>query len=130
MKRCVVCDKKLTGKQRRFCSNNCKQKHWQHPERYPEPEPVVIVPESEWRPAEKVLAAATTGEAVKIYEALRDRLAREVDAATEPRDVSVLSSRLMEVVEKISLLTTVEEKGSALDELRQRRGRRAERPAG
>ena len=30
MKKCVSCDEKLTGIQRKYCSNKCKQKHHWH----------------------------------------------------------------------------------------------------
>lgn len=51
-----------------------------------------------------IAAAATTGERVKALQALRDRLAADLDECGSARDVAALSQRLMDVLEQIDQL--------------------------
>ena len=71
--------------------------------------------------------AAATGERLKVLEALRDRLAREVDECASARDVSSLQKGLRETLLEIEDLrgASAEKPKTALDELMARReGRR------
>lgn len=122
---CVACRAPLRGRQMKWCSDKCKKRVQRHPERYPELQPGTNGVEVSPRGLASVFEAASTNEALATYQALRDRLALEIDESDQPRDVAVLSARLADVVEKIQLLTHVEKEGSALDELRQRREQRA-----
>lgn len=58
-----------------------------------------------------------------LLEALRDRLAREIDGCESARDISSLSKQLLDVVTKLGGLEPVEkqDRGTVLDELRARR---------
>lgn len=69
---------------------------------------------------------AASGDRLATLEALRDRLAREIDAGPEPRDLASLSRRLEAVLEQIDGLKDGSE-DDAVDELRRKR---AERMAG
>ena len=122
--RCDACGERLTGRQKRWCSDRCKKRVQRHPERYPELVAGTGQGLSREQRVSTVFAAANTGQAAAVYVALRDRLAIEIDEADSPRDVAVLAARLAEIVEKIDLLTQVKKKGSALDELKQRRDKR------
>lgn len=66
--------------------------------------------------------AAGTGDRLKALEALRDRLAREIDESGSARDVAALSQRLMDVLAQVEGLREPAEKGlTPLDELERRR---------
>lgn len=52
---------------------------------------------------------ASTGDRLKTLQALRDRLATDLDLTTSARDVASLTSRLVEVLEQIADLTTEED---------------------
>ena len=57
-----------------------------------------------------------------LLERLRDRLASDLDVASEPADVARLSARLVDVVDKLGVEpAVVEKKGTPLDELKARR---------
>lgn len=125
MRFCIACRTPLRGRQTKWCSDRCKKRVQRHPERYPELQPGTGGVQVRKRGLASVFEAASTNEALATYQALRDRLALEIDESDQPRDVAILSARLADVVEKIDLLTDVEKEGSALDELRQRRRERA-----
>jgi len=75
-------------------------------------------------------SVAAAGVRVATLEALRDRLALEIDAGESARDVSSLSQRLMDVLTEIAdLAPPVKAKGSPLDELAKRRSARVATPA-
>jgi hypothetical protein len=62
-------------------------------------------------------------------QALRDRLAAEIDAGPAPRDLAALSRQFAEVLAQIEKLAPPEQKGTPLDELAKRRaGRGAAAP--
>jgi hypothetical protein len=62
---------------------------------------------------------AATGDRAAILLALRNRLAAEIDAVTEPRDLPPLALRLQSVLNELAELTT--EGDSRVDDLRKRR---------
>ncbi|MCZ1070810.1 hypothetical protein [Rhodococcus sp. A5(2022)] len=73
--------------------------------------------------------AAASGDRLKALEALRDRLAREIEACESSRDVAALSRQLTDVLKQIEdLAPPAEEERSPLDELAQRRTRVTEPP--
>lgn len=57
-----------------------------------------------------------TGDRVKALEALRDRLAADLDLTTSARDVAALAQRLLDVEKRLSDLTAPTE-GDDLDDL-------------
>jgi hypothetical protein len=72
---------------------------------------------------EGLVEAAGSGSRLEALCVLRDRLARDLDAAVLPRDVAVLALRLTDVLEQIDSLPA--SRGvSAADEIAQRRERR------
>lgn len=70
---------------------------------------------------EPLSGVVVDGDRVKSLEALRDRLATEIDKTGSARDVAALSQRLMDVLEQIDKLTPGESGGTVLDELAKRR---------
>lgn len=74
--------------------------------------------------ARTVAGAAKTGDRLAALSVLRDRLAREIDQCDSARDIAALSRQLTDVLVQIEGLAPVEQKGSPLDELAKRRGRR------
>ena len=65
---------------------------------------------------------ARAGDNRVLLEALRDRLALELDSTDSANDVARLSQRLVEVVDKLGVEPAqVEKKGTPLDELKARR---------
>lgn len=127
MRFCVACRTPLRGRQTKWCSDKCKKRVQRHPERYPELQTGTGGVHAKPQGLAGVFAAASTNKALETYQALRDRLALEIDECDQPRDVAVLAARLADIVEKIELLTDVEKEGSALDDLRQRRQARQDR---
>lgn len=74
----------------------------------------------------KSLAAVTAmGDREDSLKALRDRLAREIDAADHPRDVAALSSRLTDVLSQLAAIENP--KASKRDELAKKRTERQRR---
>jgi hypothetical protein len=65
-------------------------------------------------------AVAATGDTGATLRALRDVLARQIDACESGRDLAALSARMTDVLERIAALPA-EKKGTALDELARRR---------
>jgi len=51
---------------------------------------------------------ASSGDRLKTLQALRDRLAEEIDRTASARDVAALSARLTDVLEQIAELDTDE----------------------
>ena len=75
-----------------------------------------------------IAAAAASGNHLAALQALRDRLAGDLDDCNSARDVAALSQRLMDVLGQIDVITRADvkdEKGTPLDELRKRRAARA-----
>jgi len=74
-----------------------------------------------------VAAAASSGDQLRTLEALRDRLAGEIDVCESPRDLASLSARMVDVLAQIKLAVAAqpEQKGTALDELQRRRAARS-----
>ncbi len=66
---------------------------------------------------------ARTGDRLETLRALRDRLADEIDAGPEPRDLAALSTRLERVLEQIGELGD-DDNGDIVDELRSKRAER------
>ena len=65
---------------------------------------------------------AKAGDNRVLLEALRDRLALELDSTDSANEVARLSQRLVEVVDKLGVEpAVVEKKGTPLDELKARR---------
>lgn len=65
---------------------------------------------------------ARAGDNRVLLEALRDRLALELDSTDSANEVARLSQRLVEVVDKLGVEpAVVEKKGTPLDELKARR---------
>lgn len=71
-------------------------------------------------PPDGLAATAATGDHAATLRALRDRLARQIDESDSGRDVAALAARLADVLDKLAALPA-ERKGTALDELSQRR---------
>jgi len=61
--------------------------------------------------------AASTGDRLRALEALRDRLATDLDQTVSGRDVAALSQRLMDVLAQIDDLADPEEEKDALADL-------------
>jgi hypothetical protein len=66
---------------------------------------------------------AASGDYLAVLEALRDRLATEIDVCESARDVAALSQRLLDVTAAIEAAKRArpKEKGTPLDELAKRR---------
>lgn len=71
-------------------------------------------------PADGLAAVAATGDTGATLRALRDRLARQIDATDSARDVAQLGALLDKVLERLAALPA-ERKGTPLDELSARR---------
>lgn len=78
--------------------------------------------------ATKVHPAASSGDVRATLEALRDRLAEEIDETVSARDVATLSRQLAEVIKQLADLP-VPEKRSVRDDIAARRSRRLAAPA-
>ena len=73
--------------------------------------------------------AAATGSRLTALQALRDRLAVEIDTCSSARDIAALSRQFADVLAQIEKLAPPEQKGTPLDELAKRRaGRGAAAP--
>ena len=74
-------------------------------------------------PPEPLLPVAAGGDYLATLEALRDRVAAQIDATDSARDVAALSQRLLDVPAAIEDATRrqPQQKGTALDEFTQRR---------
>lgn len=55
-------------------------------------------------PTDGLAATAANGDRLATLEALRDRLATEIDTCDSKRDVAALSQRLMDVLAQIEML--------------------------
>jgi hypothetical protein len=75
-----------------------------------------------------VSAAASGGDLRAALEALRDRLAAEIDCA-DGRTLAPLAKQFADVVQRISQLPA-EEKGSTVDDIAARRAARIRKAAG
>ena len=70
---------------------------------------------------------AKTGDRIRTLEALRDRLADELDGCNSSRDVAALASRLQSVMAELDTIAPVLATETPLDILRARReARRAD----
>jgi hypothetical protein len=69
-----------------------------------------------------VATPAASGDYPATLAALRDRLAREIDRADQPRDVAVLSARLADVLAQLQAVKPAEK--SVKDELAKKRTQR------
>jgi len=65
--------------------------------------------------------SAKSGDRVRALEALRDRLADEIDGCQSSRDVAALASRLQSVLAELDTIGPVIAGTTPLDELRMRR---------
>jgi hypothetical protein len=75
-------------------------------------------------------SVAEKGDRAATLTALRDRLAREIDQAEEPKDISALSARLTDVLAQLAAISPTK-KVSTVDQLaRKRRERRDGTTAG
>jgi hypothetical protein len=72
--------------------------------------------------ADSLATVTATGDYAATLSALRDRLAREIDEADQPRDVAVLSARLTDVLAQLASVKPPET--SVRDELAKKRQRR------
>lgn len=77
---------------------------------------------------EPVTVAAESGEQLRTLIALRDTLARSIDACDSSRDLPALVSRMTDVVGRIADLAPASEV-DAVDEIAARRNRRRSSPA-
>ena len=78
-----------------------------------------------------VAEAASTDDRLKALVALRDTLARSIDACDSMRDLAALSRQMTDVLEQIEKLAPQVEEGDAVDEIARRRAaRRAGAPKG
>jgi hypothetical protein len=68
-----------------------------------------------------VFEAASSGDRIATLVALRDHLALQIDEAKYAKDASPLADRLMKVLAEIAELAPPEKKGTALDQLAERR---------
>ncbi len=75
-----------------------------------------------------VTSSITEGNQLKTLTAIRDRLAAEIDLATTPRDVAILSKQLVEVLAAIAAIKPSEK--SKVDELAEKRAQRRENAKG
>ena len=71
-----------------------------------------------------VLAAAQSDDRLKALVALRNTLARSIDACDSLRDLAALSGRLQSVLGEIDELSPKEATGDSVDEIAQRRAAR------
>lgn len=71
-----------------------------------------------------VLAAAQSDDRLKALVALRNTLARSIDACDSLRDLAALSGRLQSVLGEIDELTPKEATGDSVDEIAARRAAR------
>lgn len=69
----------------------------------------------------KVAPVASLGDHLNTLEVLRDRLAGAIDATISARDVAMLSSRLVAVMQLIAEQDPVPKSRTPLDELHERR---------
>lgn len=69
----------------------------------------------------KIAPVARGGEVLATLQALRDRLAGAIDATISARDVAMLSSRLVAVMQLIAEQDPVPKSRTPLDELHERR---------
>lgn len=122
MRNCVVCGDHLTGRQQKYCGPTCKKRMQRHPERYARNEPGTNQKNDKYQV--KLAPEAKTGDTKRAYEALRDRLALEIDNLTDTKLLPGLAARLLDTLDKLSTLSTVEKKGSVIDDLKDRRARR------
>lgn len=125
LKTCVVCGQGLTGRQQKYCGATCKKRMQRHPERYTKNKRGTTQKSEKYQV--KLSIGAKTGDAKKAYEALRDRLAAEIDDLTDPKLLPVLADRFLETVDRLATINQVQKKGSALDDLKERRNRRTKR---
>ncbi|ERH33765.1 hypothetical protein HMPREF1550_00208 [Actinomyces sp. oral taxon 877 str. F0543] len=66
-------------------------------------------------PEGRILAAAVRGDERELLEAMRDRVARELDSdALAARDLAALTKRLREIVAEIKALTPGEEESTVV----------------
>jgi hypothetical protein len=72
-----------------------------------------------------IAAAAEKGDRAATLEALRDRLAREIDQADSPEDVAVLSARLTDVLAQLAAISPTTKVSTVGQLARKRRERRA-----
>lgn len=74
-------------------------------------------------PSDGLAEIAGTGDYLRTLEALRDRVAAQIDATDSARDVAALSQRLLDVTAAIEAekRRKPEQKGTALDEFTKRR---------
>lgn len=79
----------------------------------------------------KVSTAARDGTRRDTLIALRNRLAKQIDACDSGRDLAALSKRLMDVMAEIDSMPDPDEKGaSPIDNARERMARRASQRRG
>ncbi len=67
--------------------------------------------------------AAATGDRLTILQVLRDRLAADLDATHDPREVAALALRLTDVLTQLDQMPTTQQ-ASAADEIAERRATR------
>ena len=66
-------------------------------------------------PEGRILAAAVRGDERELLEAMRDRVARELDSdALAARDLAALTKRLREIVAEIKAMTPGEEESTVV----------------
>lgn len=133
---CIECGEKLTGRKIRFCSDKCRKRYTRREDKNqtinietvpPVPELPPGVPlETPQPPIVSVAKAASSEDTVETLRALRNKLALEIDLSEHPRDLAVLSARLMDTLDKLEQKTNGDKKtaGGALDELNKRRAAR------
>ncbi len=68
-----------------------------------------------------------TGDRLAILQALRDRLAADLDATRDPREVAALALRFTDVLAQIDQMPTTQQV-SAADEIAERRAARRRTP--
>ena len=73
---------------------------------------------------------AAKGDRLASLQALRDRLATDLDECESKRDVAALSQRLMDVLEQIADIEKAQpaKEGTALDEFSRRRAAKSQAP--
>lgn len=127
---CVECGEALTGRQQQFCSDRCRKRY----SRRQDKEQVAttarqIVEAAQSQGVEppplgvsSVAKAAASNNSLLTLQALRDKLAFEIDLSEHPKDLATLAARLMDSLERIDQKQddTVTS-GGALDELNRRR---------
>lgn len=75
------------------------------------------------RPAASLESVVARGDHAATLRALRNKLAREIDQADSPRDVAMLSARLVEVLTQLAA-TQKTKVASAVDQIAQKRAER------